>query len=171
MQVFNNVVEWQNIRKSFPNSLSIGFVPTMGNLHIGHLSLIKKCNEENDLTIVSLFVNKTQFNSNSDYTNYPITLDKDFQLLKENNVDYCFMPNYAAMYPDDFKYQVVEIDNSTILEGSSRPGHFTGVLTVVMKLFNIIKPHRAYFGEKDYQQYQLIKDMANSFFMDIEIIV
>jgi pantoate--beta-alanine ligase len=149
---------------------SIGFVPTMGALHAGHISLIRKCREENDITVVSIYVNPTQFNDSTDYKNYPVTLDADIGILEDIRIEYLFLPDYHEMYPDGFTYSVEETDLSKILCGASRPGHFKGVLTVVLKLLNIVNPNRAYFGEKDYQQYLLIKGMAEAFFLDSQII-
>ncbi|MGE3973367.1 MAG: pantoate--beta-alanine ligase [Bdellovibrionales bacterium] len=150
--------------------LSIGFVPTMGALHEGHLSLLKKSLKETDVTICSIYVNPTQFNDKKDFENYPITLPEDLEKLKSLGVQIAFCPSYQDMYPDGYKYRVSESDLSQILCGEHRPGHFDGVLTVVMKLFNITQPHKAYFGEKDYQQLLLIKKMAKSFFMNVEVI-
>jgi pantoate--beta-alanine ligase len=152
------------------NGQSLGFVPTMGALHAGHISLIRKCRDENDITIVSIYINSTQFNDAADYRNYPVTLDADMEMLEKIRADYLFLPDYHEMYPDGFTYSVEETNLSRILCGASRPGHFKGVLTVVLKLLNIVKPDRAYFGEKDYQQYLLIKGMADAFFLDSQII-
>ncbi len=169
MQIFHNLDEWRSFRKSLPLHLSLGFAPTMGNLHIGHASLFAASRAENDLTITSLFVNPTQFNQTNDFTQYPRTLEDDLELLAKAGVDYCLLPDENAIYPDRYSYQLQENSRSQCMEGQHRPGHFTGVLTVVMKLLNLTKPHRAYFGEKDYQQLQLIQGMVTAFFMDIEI--
>jgi pantoate--beta-alanine ligase len=169
--VITEISEWRILRSS--NSFidkKIGFVPTMGSLHDGHLSLIKKCIDENDISIVSIFLNPTQFNNKSDLENYPSNIGHDIQLLSEFNVDYILAPEIHSMYPDHYKYKIIETDFSHKLCGSSRPGHFDGVLTVVMKLLNLTRPDNAYFGEKDYQQYILIKKMVQSFFIDIEIV-
>ncbi len=149
---------------------SVGFVPTMGALHPGHIALIRKCRAENDVTVVSIYVNPTQFNDPDDFKNYPVTLDGDSKILGECSADFLFLPDYHEMYPDGYTYFLDENKLSRILCGASRPGHFRGVLTVVMKLLNIVKPDRAYFGEKDYQQYLLIKGMAEAFFLDTRII-
>lgn len=169
MQIFKNLNEWQQFRQTIPTSLSLGFVPTMGNLHAGHASLFTRSVKENDRTITSLFINPTQFNQPSDFAHYPRTLDDDLELLAGTGVDYCILPDDKAIYADGYRYQIEENQYTQRMEGLQRPGHFTGVLTVVMKLLNLAKPHRAYFGEKDYQQLQLIRDMASAFFMDIEI--
>ncbi|MBA2651769.1 MAG: pantoate--beta-alanine ligase [Tatlockia sp.] len=169
MQIIHNLDDWKSHRKSLPSKRSLGFVPTMGNLHAGHASLYARCKKENDLTIASLFINPTQFNRADDFSKYPRTLDADLALLEQAGVEYCLLPTEPSIYTDRYRYQVQETKLCQLLEGKHRPGHFTGVLTVVMKLLNIVKPQRAYFGEKDYQQYLLIRDMASAFFMDIEI--
>ncbi|MEJ5351327.1 MAG: pantoate--beta-alanine ligase [Melioribacteraceae bacterium] len=170
-RVIKKISEWKEIRNSdeLKNKI-IGFVPTMGALHKGHVSLIEKCVNENDISVVSIFVNPTQFNDPNDLRNYPRTFQEDFEILKNHKVDFLFYPEYDEIYQDNYKYRVIETDFSKKLCGAFRPGHFEGVLTIVMKLFNIIRPNRAYFGEKDYQQLKLIDGMCKAFFMDIEII-
>ena len=140
---------------------SVGFVPTMGALHNGHLSLVKKSQAENDVTVVSVFVNPTQFDNLNDLDNYPKTLEKDLSLLKAVNCDIVFSPNAEEMYGDNkvsesFDFGGIEQQ----MEGAFRPGHFDGVGTIVKHLFNIINPTRAYFGEKDFQQLQIIKKLV-----------
>jgi pantoate--beta-alanine ligase len=169
MQIYHDIAEWREVRNNIPDNLSIGFVPTMGNLHLGHGALVSKSTCENDITVASIFINRTQFNQIDDYNKYPRTLDKDIELLEKIGINYCLIPNEQDMYHDDYHFQIHETEFSKKLEGEFRPGHFNGVLSIVMKLFNLVKPHRSYFGEKDYQQYQLIKDMCAAFFMDIEI--
>ncbi len=169
MKILKTPTEVQSVLSGRENN-KIGFVPTMGAFHEGHLSLIRMSLRDNDITVVSIYVNPTQFNDKDDLAKYPNTIDEDIKKLKDLDVDYLFLPEYRDLYPDDFNYKIVETELSKELCGASRPGHFTGVLTVVMKLFNIVKPNRAYFGEKDYQQLMLIKGMADAFFMDIEII-
>lgn len=149
---------------------SIGFVPTMGALHAGHVSLFEKSVSENDITVASIFANRTQFNDPDDYKNYPRTIENDIQLLAKSGVDIVFLPKYDELYNDDYRYRVTENSLSKILCGSSRQGHFEGVLTIVLKLLNIVSPTKAYFGEKDYQQYLLIDGMCKAFLMDVEII-
>jgi pantoate--beta-alanine ligase len=168
-QVIKQIREWKEVRNSLQKK-SIGFVPTMGALHEGHLSLIRKSVSDNNITVVSIFVNPTQFNDKNDFKNYPVTFESDLAKLESEKVEYLFYPEYKEIYSDDFRYEINEKEFSKKLCGAHRPGHFTGVLTIVMKLLNIIKPTKAYFGEKDYQQYLLIKGMAEAFFLDCEII-
>ncbi|WP_419419557.1 4-phosphopantoate--beta-alanine ligase [Legionella sp. D16C41] len=169
MQVFYDLNDWINFRATLKADVSLGFVPTMGNLHAGHSSLMQISRQENELTAVSIFINPTQFNRPDDYSHYPRTLEADLLLLQENHIDYCLIPTEQAIYPDNYRYKIIENDFSTIMEGTHRPGHFNGVLTVVMKLLNLVKPKHAYFGEKDYQQYCLIRDMVRAFFMPVII--
>lgn len=148
----------------------IGFVPTMGNLHNGHLSLIEQSNKRDKYTVVSVFVNPSQFGPGEDYDKYPRTFDEDIKKLKSLKVDSVFFPDNKTMYND---HKIYVIDNGNLsgkLCGKYRPGHFKGVLTIVLKFFNIIKPGRAYFGRKDYQQFVLIKKMVKDFNLDIEIV-
>lgn len=149
---------------------TIGFVPTMGALHQGHISLIEKAKDENKIVVVSIFINPTQFDNKNDLENYPSTLEDDFNILEKLDVDLVVTPNYEDLYPDKFRYKVEENSFSKELCGSTRNGHFTGVLTVVMKLLNLVNPTKAYFGEKDRQQLLLIKEMVDAFFLDVEII-
>ncbi|OEH46993.1 Pantothenate synthetase [Legionella parisiensis] len=141
----------------------------MGNLHAGHASLFLTSKKENDHTASSLFINPTQFNQAEDFKHYPRTLDADLKIMEDSGVDFCILPDEKSIYADGYNYQVHEHQLCQLMEGAHRPGHFNGVLTVVMKLLNLVKPHRAYFGEKDYQQYSLIHGMAKAFFMDTEI--
>lgn len=149
---------------------SIGFVPTMGALHIGHRSLIDAARKANETVVVSIFVNPTQFLAGEDLSKYPRREEADFKICELSNVDILFYPDVSAMYGDDEVRICAPDVRGFILEGSSRPGHFDGVLTVVMKLFNIVRPTRAYFGKKDAQQLALITQMVHNFFMDIEIV-
>lgn len=157
-------------RKYSSENKKVGFVPTMGALHEGHVSLFNKSVTENDVTFVSIYVNKTQFNDPSDYNNYPRNIEKDIELLEKNGVDVLFLPTYEEIYADNYNYRIAENSMSKILCGKTRKGHFEGVLTVVLKLLNLIHPAKAYFGEKDYQQYLLIKKMCEAFFINTEII-
>ncbi len=168
MNIVSNIKEWIALRKTWQTK-SIGFVPTMGNLHQGHLSLCHKAKSENDIVVVSIFVNPTQFNQQSDFDLYPRTLDSDIDALNEK-VDYLFLPNAAEIYHDEYQLKVTEATLSSELEGEYRPGHFDGVLTVVLKLLNLIQANKAYFGEKDFQQLLLIKKMVAALFLPTEII-
>jgi len=150
--------------------LTIGFVPTMGYLHEGHISLMKKAKEENNIVVTSIFVNPIQFGPNEDYNKYPRDFERDEKLARSVGVDVIFYPNVEEMYPSDFKTKVIVQKITNIMCGKSRPGHFDGVATVVLKLFNIIKPDRAYFGEKDAQQLAVIKQMIKDLNLDVEII-
>ncbi|AAD36154.1 pantoate--beta-alanine ligase [Thermotoga maritima MSB8] len=149
---------------------TIGFVPTMGYLHEGHLSLVRRARAENDVVVVSIFVNPTQFGPNEDYERYPRDFERDRKLLEKENVDCIFHPSVEEMYPPDFSTYVEETKLSKHLCGRSRPGHFRGVCTVVTKLFNIVKPHRAYFGQKDAQQFRVLRRMVRDLNMDVEMI-
>lgn len=147
-----------------------GFVPTMGALHAGHLKLVERARAENASVTVSIFVNPTQFNDPRDLEKYPRTLERDVDLLRAAGVDTLFLPNYAELYVDQYRYEVREKEFSRELCGENRPGHFEGMLTVVMKLFNVVRPERAYFGEKDFQQLSLVRDMVRAFFLDVEVV-
>ncbi|MDI6865118.1 pantoate--beta-alanine ligase [Thermodesulfovibrio yellowstonii] len=150
---------------------SIGFIPTMGALHEGHLSLIRRAKEENDIVIVSIFVNPTQFAQGEDYEKYPRDVELDKEKLEALAIDYLFLPDVNSLYPEGYSTYVVVEGLSDKLCGAFRPGHFRGVATVVCKLFNIVKPLRAYFGQKDYQQSLIIRRMVEDLNFDIEIIV
>lgn len=171
MQVVKNIQEMKKISNNLiQNKKSIGFVPTMGYLHEGHLSLVKKAREDNDFVVVSIFVNPTQFGPNEDFNSYPRDLKRDLDLLEKLNVDYVFVPDVNDMYPKDFSTFVEETKLSKFLCGRSRPGHFRGVCTVVTKLFNIVKPTRAYFGQKDAQQFRILRRMVRDLNLDVEMI-
>ena len=149
---------------------TIGFVPTMGALHLGHVSLIEEASRVNDIVVVSIFVNPTQFLEGEDLDKYPKKELADKKICEVAKVDYLFYPDVSEIYKDDEVTLNAPNIRGYILEGESRPGHFSGVLTVVNKLFNIVNPTRAYFGKKDAQQLMLIKTMVKNLFMDIEII-
>lgn len=168
MKVITSIKDLQHQRATFAGY--IGFVPTMGALHEGHLSLIERAKAENDHVIVSVFVNPTQFNDPKDLEKYPRPIEHDLALLREAGVDVAFLPQPGEIYFDHYRFKVTENEFSKQLCGAHRPGHFDGVLTVVLKLFQLTRPDRAYFGEKDYQQLQLIKDMSAALFLDIEVI-
>jgi pantoate--beta-alanine ligase len=150
-------------------NISIGFVPTMGALHEGHLSLVKESKKENDITIVSIFVNPAQFAPSEDYTKYPRDTEKDARLLHSEGVDYIFIPPVAEIYPADFKTYIEVTDITKKQEGEFRPDHFKGVTTIVAILFNIIQPSSAYFGQKDAQQSAVIKRMVDDLKYDIAV--
>jgi len=171
-QMMNIVSDCSTLRqlRSSLTQQSIGFVPTMGNLHAGHASLFTRARAENKIVIVSIFINPTQFNQSSDYANYPKTLDADIALLEELNIDYLFLPESSEIYADDYQIQIHETELSKELEGTFRPGHFSGMLTIVLKLLNLTQPQRAYFGEKDFQQFLLVKKMAEALFLPTTII-
>ena len=149
---------------------SLGFVPTMGALHDGHISLIKRSLRENDFTIASVFVNPTQFNDPKDFSKYPRQLPKDAQMLQEAGCDALFAPTVEEMYPrrDETVYDLSPID--AVLEGAFRPGHFNGVASVVKRLLELVRPTRAYFGLKDYQQYLIVKTLAERYHLPTEIV-
>jgi len=169
MTVINTTDEMTSLTANLSEAL-IGFVPTMGALHRGHISLIEKCSEENDITVVSIFVNPTQFNDRRDYDRYPRKTEKDLAILKSTKVDYIFLPSKEEIYPetDSLNYDLGEL--SSVIEGASRPGHFNGVASVVKRLFEIVKPDRAYFGLKDYQQFQVIKELNKNYNLGVEVI-
>lgn len=171
MKVFQKNAELQNelfeLRKK---GLSIGLVPTMGALHEGHASLVKKCVAENDVTVVSVFVNPTQFNDKNDLKNYPRDLEKDCNLLEKVGADYVFAPSVEEMYPTPDTRQFEYPPVSTVMEGAHRPGHFNGVCQVVSRLFYIVRPGKAYFGEKDWQQIAVVKCMVKALALPVEIV-
>jgi len=148
---------------------SVGFVPTMGYLHEGHLSLVKASLKDADCTVVSIFVNPTQFGPKEDFKEYPRDFARDSRLLEELGVDFLFCPNYTEMYPPDYKTYVEVEDLQNKWEGLSRPGHFRGVCTVVLKLFHIVRPDVAFFGQKDAQQAIVLKRMVSDFNLDVRI--
>jgi pantoate--beta-alanine ligase len=171
IKTIKKVSDWKKIREEeINNGKYLGFVPTMGALHEGHFSLIRQSKKDNDKTIVSIFVNPTQFNDKKDLKKYPRNLEEDKKKLKKEGVQYLFLPDYETLYVDNYNFKICEKNISSLLCGVSRKGHFEGVLTVVMKLLLITGAGNAYFGEKDYQQYLLIKNMAEAFFLDTKII-
>lgn len=169
MKVLNTPADYQKWREE-NRSFSVGFVPTMGALHQGHASLLAESKKQVQKTVLSIFVNPTQFNDKKDFENYPITIDEDLKLAEELNVDVVFLPEYKDLYADEYRFKICESDFSKRLCGAHRPGHFDGVLTVVMKLFQIIQPTKAYFGEKDFQQLSLIKKMSETFFLPLQVV-
>ncbi len=169
MRVVKSIAELRESRRQFTGS--VGFVPTMGYLHEGHLSLVRQARNENSAVVASIFVNRTQFGPGEDLASYPRDLERDLKLLDEENTDVVFIPPDEEMYQPAFS-SWVEVEKVTErLEEASRPGHFRGVATVVAKLFNIVQPTRAYFGQKDAQQAIVIKRMVADLNMDLEIVV
>lgn len=148
----------------------VGLVPTMGALHAGHASLVKRSVNENEVTVVSVFVNPTQFNDKNDLVKYPRTLDADCKLLEACGATYAFAPSVEEMYPEPDTRQFSYAPLDTVMEGAFRPGHFNGVCQIVSKLFEAVKPHRAYFGEKDFQQLAIIREMVRQMQFDLEIV-
>ena len=168
MKVYNEIAEVRKWRRKLSGSL--GFVPTMGYLHEGHVELVRRAKAENKHTAVSIFVNPTQFGPQEDFATYPRDPDRDQRLLKDEKVDALFIPDVDDLYPEGYKTWV-DIENITEpLEGAHRPGHFRGVATIVAKLFNIIEPTRAYFGQKDAQQLAVIKKMVTDLDMNIDVV-
>ena len=171
MTVFEEPSWWRGQRLAQVRAgLTLGFVPTMGALHEGHLSLVRRSRAENNLTLVSIFVNPTQFDDPADLAKYPRTLETDLATLETEGADFVFRPREPDLYADDYRYRVTEIGLSTVMEGAYRPGHFDGVLTVVFKLLQIISAERAYFGEKDWQQLTLVRGMVEAFFLSTTIV-
>ena len=168
MKIANSILEFNNIRNTF--SESIGFVPTMGALHQGHLSLIEQANAKCNYTIVSIFVNPKQFSPDEDFNSYPRTLDNDINHLKSLNVDLLFIPSIDEIYHNQYNEIEYDSDMFAILEGVTRPHFFKGVCNVVNRLFNIVNPTDAFFGEKDFQQLRIIEDMTRTMGYDINII-
>lgn len=169
MELITDIIEWKTLRAKLDPALRIGFVPTMGALHKGHISLCTQSLQHNDITLVSLFLNPTQFDRPEDLQQYPQTFEADLQQLRALGVTYCLCPTAAMMYPDHYRYRLTETTFSQQLEGNARPGHFTGMLTIVLKLLLLVKPHQLYVGEKDAQQAFLIRDLIDAFFLDIRL--
>ena len=172
MEVFTSVASLRNyLEQQTSQQRSIGLVPTMGALHEGHISLINSSKRENDITVCSIFVNPTQFNNPEDLQKYPRTLEADCAMLETAGCDIVFAPSVEEMYPEQpvlkFNFGALE----TVMEGASRPGHFNGVGIVVSKLFNIIRPQRAYFGQKDLQQVAIVKKLVSDLSFGLELIV
>lgn len=171
MKQFDDIAAWRVFRQQDDFlKKQMGFVPTMGNLHDGHVSLLKRARNENDIVVLSIFVNPTQFNDSNDLSQYPRTLVADRDIAEREKVDYLLVPTFEAMYPDQYQYRIQENTISQQLCGLFRPGHFEGMLTVVMKLLQLVKPTNLYMGEKDYQQAILVKKMCEAFFLDTNIV-
>jgi pantoate--beta-alanine ligase len=169
MTVSNTVAGWQ-VRRRSVGARSLGFVPTMGALHAGHASLVERCRRENDVAAVSIFVNPSQFNDPNDLERYPRMLDRDLGLLDSLGVDEVLAPPAAELYPNGYRFRMEPPAGDLVLEGAHRPGFFQGVLTVVLKLLNLVRADRAYFGEKDFQQLRLVTEMTREFFLPTAIV-
>ena len=170
MQVVKNLQDLNKVLKIVSNK-SIGFVPTMGSLHRGHLSLVRASKKKTDYTVVSIFVNPTQFDNQNDYNNYPINLQNDISLLNNEEVDLLFIPDYEELYSSERLIKIDLHNLDKVLEGKHRKGHFDGVVRVVSIFFNLIKPQYAFLGEKDYQQYLIISLLAKELFEKVKIIL
>ena len=171
MQVYRKIVDLQNaLFDERKKGKKIGFVPTMGALHEGHASLVRRSVKDNDVTVVSVFVNPTQFNDKNDLKNYPRDLEADCRVVESCGADFVFAPDVEEMYPvpDERHFEYPPV--STVMEGAHRPGHFNGVCQVVSRLFYIVRPDRSYFGEKDWQQIAVIKAMVRALSIQVEIV-
>lgn len=171
MTICGTIIDINRLLAEYQNKgESIGLVPTMGALHEGHLSLLKASKKENKISVCSIFVNPTQFNDKNDLARYPRMPEKDCQMLEENGCDVVFIPEVKEMYPvpDTRIFDFGQLDK--VLDGAYRPGHFNGVAQVVSRLFDIVKPNRAYFGLKDYQQYLIVKKLTEQLHLPVEII-
>lgn len=169
MKIAETIAEARRLREGFPGP--VGLVPTMGYLHDGHLALIRRARAENSLMVVSVFVNPAQFGPQEDFKTYPRDIERDLEILARENTDIVFLPSVEEMYPPGFDGWVDMGRIAQRLEGASRPGHFRGVATVVAKLFNIVQPTKAYFGQKDAQQTIVIKKMVADLNMNLKVII
>jgi pantoate--beta-alanine ligase len=168
MKIVETITEMKSVRKGLPGT--VGFVPTMGYLHEGHLTLVRRSREADDFTVVSIFVNPTQFGPNEDFDRYPRDYPRDLEMLEKEGTDFVFMPSVKEMYPPESSTRVEVLKVTDRLEGAIRPGHFRGVATVVNKLFNIVSPDKAFFGQKDAQQVVVIQKMAADLDMNLEVV-
>lgn len=169
MKVFSDLQAWRAQRQAL-GLIGPGFVATMGALHEGHRSLLEASVAGNAHTVASIYVNPTQFDQPADLAAYPVDIDRDLALLEQWGADYVLLPAYQDIYPDQFRYRVSESELSGKWCGAHRPGHFTGMLSVVLRLFGWVRPAHAYFGEKDYQQLLLVRGMVEAFALDVEVI-
>lgn len=174
--LLKGIDEWRQARAGAPLRAAaergrLGFVPTMGALHEGHASLIRRSRADNTSTVVSIYVNPTQFDDPADLEKYPRTLERDFALAAGAGATHVLALAGNSLYPDGYRFRMEDTsEDCSVLEGAHRPGHFTGMLTVVLKLLQLVSPSRAYFGEKDFQQLRLVQAMANALFMPVEIV-
>ncbi len=170
MNIVTKLDEWQAIRKQYTHQ-TIGFVHTMGHLHAGHLSLCARAQRENELTVAAIFVNASQFDQTEDFIHYPRSLEEDKRLLEKQKIDYLLLLDAETVYRDHYQIQIHETSKlNEELEAKFRPGHFIGMLTVVLKYLHIVKPTRSYYGEKDYQQLLLIQKMVQALFLEVEVV-
>ena len=169
IHVSTTLAGWQTRRRAL-DGRSVGFVPTMGALHRGHASLVERCRAENEVVAVSIFVNPSQFDDATDLNRYPRTLDQDLALLESLGADEVIVPSALELYPNGYCFRVEPQSSDLVLEGAHRPGFLQGVMTVVLKLLNLVGADRAYFGEKDYQQLTVVTEMTRDFFLPTEII-
>ncbi|HCA6965047.1 TPA: pantoate--beta-alanine ligase [Staphylococcus pseudintermedius] len=170
-QRITSIQEMQQLARQFHREgKSIGFVPTMGALHDGHLTMMRQSTEDNDITVISVFVNPLQFGPNEDFDAYPRQIDEDEAMVSQIDVDYVFYPSVEEMYPGEIGTHVTVGRLAKVLEGALRPGHFDGVVTVVNKLFNIVQPDVAYFGKKDAQQLAIVEQMVRDFNHPVKIV-
>ena len=168
-QVWYTASDWLARRRAL-DGRSIGFVPTMGALHRGHASLVERCRRENEIVVASIFVNPSQFNDKKDLERYPRTLESDLRLLESLGADDVIVPTAQEMYPNGYRLRVEPVGEAPVMEAALRPGHMQGVMTVVLKLLGMVRPDRAYFGEKDYQQLTVVTDLVREFFIPTEIV-
>ncbi|MBF6613167.1 MAG: pantoate--beta-alanine ligase [Chloroflexi bacterium] len=171
MQLISTIAEMRALRSSAANGKMVGLVPTMGYLHAGHISHVERARAADDLVAVSIFVNPTQFGPSEDFSRYPHDMESDLKLLEQAGVDWVFAPDAEEMYPQGYTTYVDVLGVTAVLEGAARLGHFRGVATVVAKLFNIVQPHHAYFGQKDAQQAVVIRKMVRELNFPVEIVV
>lgn len=171
MQVVSTIEELRALRASVAPGQTVGLVPTMGYLHAGHMSLVQAARAQCDIVAVSIFVNPTQFGPNEDFARYPRDMERDLGLLREAGVDWVFTPTPEVMYPPGYSTYVSVESVTEPLEGAARPGHFRGVATVVAKLFNMVQPHRAYFGQKDAQQVVVVRRMVEDLNFPLEVVI
>jgi len=170
MHILRSIEELRLLRaQTLGSSQTIGFVPTMGALHLGHAELLKVSAEKSDVTIASIFINPKQFNSASDLAKYPRTVEEDLETCKAFNVDFVYLPEISDIYPEGFDTFITPGSLGSLFEGASRPGHFAGMATVVVKLFNIVQPNIAFFGKKDYQQLAIIRRFVADLNFPIQI--
>ena len=169
MHIWRMSAAWMS-RRSEISGQSIGFVPTMGALHSGHASLVEQCRRENNIVVVSLFVNPSQFDNPEDLSHYPRTWDDDLALLAELGTDEAIAPGISDLYPHGYRFRIEAESIASTMEGIHRCGFLQGMMTIVLKLLNLVRADRAYFGEKDYQQLTIVREMASEFFIPTEIV-